>query len=166
MNLLKYPKRISKESNIGFVIIWIIPPIYDFFIHGYWDWRVWVGYLLFMLIVYAIMVWIVKKTIWDKNKWTKEDTKKAIENIEFVSPDFKPFEKEKLIIDEKIIQVITDIENISNGHKMEAATMSDKLDWQLRIKNMHEDKAAAYDFVVRKLKRTFNLINNGKETNK
>lgn len=27
---------------------------------------------------------------------------------------------------------------------------------------MHESKAAAYDFVVRKLKRTFNLINNAK----
>lgn len=67
--------------------------------------------------------------------------------------------------EEKIIQVITDLENISNQHKLEAAMIRGTLDWQLRIKNMHESKAAAYDFVVRKLKRTFNLINNGKETN-
>ena len=67
--------------------------------------------------------------------------------------------------EEKIIQVITDLENISNQHKLEATMIRGTLDWQLRIKNMHESKAAAYDFVVRKLKRTFNLTNNGKETN-
>ncbi len=60
--------------------------------------------------------------------------------------------------EEKIIQVITDLENIRDGHKMEAAIITGNLDWQLRIKNMHESKAAAYDFVVRKLKRTFNLV--------
>lgn len=70
-----------------------------------------------------------------------------------------------MIMEEKILQVITDIENISNGHKMEASMITGTLDWQLRIKNMHESKAAAYDFVVRKLKRKFNIINNGKETN-
>lgn len=83
-------------------------------------------------------------------------------------------EKEKLLFiylikvminEEMILQVITDIENISNGHKLEAAMIKPDFDWQLRIKNMHESKAAAYDFVVRKLKRKFNLINNGKETN-
>lgn len=30
--------------------------------------------------------------------------------------------------DEKIIQVITDLENISNGHKMEAAIITGNLD--------------------------------------
>lgn len=67
--------------------------------------------------------------------------------------------------EEKIIQTINDLEIISNQHKLEAALITSPLDWQLSIKNMHESKAAAYDFVIRKLKRTFNIINNGKETN-
>jgi hypothetical protein len=67
--------------------------------------------------------------------------------------------------EEMIIQVITDLENISNGHKLEAAMITGVLDWELRIKTMHESKAAAYDFVVRKLKRKFNISNHEKETN-
>ena len=67
--------------------------------------------------------------------------------------------------EKKIIQVITDLEKISNQHKLEAALITGTLDYQIRIKNMHEHKAAAYDFVVRKLKRKFNIINNVKETN-
>lgn len=66
MNLLKYPKRISKETNIGFVVIWLASPIYDILVHGFWDWRVEVGYLLCMILVYATMVWVIKKTVWDK----------------------------------------------------------------------------------------------------
>ena len=66
---------------------------------------------------------------------------------------------------DNLLNFITDIEKIRDGHKFEAALITGELNWQLVIKNMHESKAAAYDFVIRKLKREFNLTNHEKETN-
>lgn len=64
----------------------------------------------------------------------------------------------------KINKLVSDLETVRDRHKFEAASYSDSQMPHLyqRLQNMHESKAAAYDFVVRKLKRTFNLINNGK----
>lgn len=59
---------------------------------------------------------------------------------------------------EDIKQLIADIETLRDGHKMDAAMIhAGSLDIHLRIKNMHESKAAAYDFVIRKMKRKFKL---------
>lgn len=66
MNIFKYCKRISKESNISFFTIWVISPIYDFVIHGFWDWRVYIGYTLLMITVYGLSVLIIKTIVWDK----------------------------------------------------------------------------------------------------
>lgn len=66
-----------------------------------------------------------------------------------------------MIEEEKILKFISDIEQIRDGHSTDAILFNLNLDWHQRMKTMHEAKAAAYDFVIRKLKRTFNL-NNGK----
>lgn len=60
---------------------------------------------------------------------------------------------------EDIKQLIADIETLRDGHKMDASMIHavGALDIHLRIKNMHEAKAAAYDFVIRKMKRKFKL---------
>lgn len=58
---------------------------------------------------------------------------------------------------EDIKRVVSDIEEIRDDHNIEAALITGKLDWQLIIKNMHEAKAAAYDFVIRKMRRKFKL---------
>lgn len=54
----------------------------------------------------------------------------------------------------KIKKLVADLENLRDSHLN-----------SLRPSVMHESKASALDFVVRKLRRTFNLINNGKKTN-
>ena len=66
---------------------------------------------------------------------------------------------------EDILKLVQDIEEIRDSHRLEAALITSELNWQLVIKNMHESKAAAYDFVVRKFRRKFNLTNHEKETN-
>ena len=66
---------------------------------------------------------------------------------------------------EDILKFISEIERIRDGHKMEAAIITGRLHWQVNLKTMHESKAAAYDFVVRKLKRQFKLTNHEKKTN-
>lgn len=59
---------------------------------------------------------------------------------------------------EDIKKFVADIEHIRDGHKMDAAMIHDgSLEIHLRIKYMHEAKAAAYDFVIRKMKRKFKL---------
>ncbi len=64
-----------------------------------------------------------------------------------------------------INKFITDLEQLRDKNILEGALITGKLHWQLLQKTNYESKASAYDFVIRKLRRTFNLINNGKETN-
>lgn len=66
-----------------------------------------------------------------------------------------------------ISKFIADIESIRNAHNLDACLYKGELDWQKRLKTMSESKAAAYDFVIRKLKRAFNIVNengNNKKT--
>lgn len=72
MSWLKYCKRVSKETNVGFVATWAISPIYDFIIHGIWDLRAFVGFTLCMITVYCLMVFITKVTIWDRRVIKKQ----------------------------------------------------------------------------------------------
>lgn len=64
---------------------------------------------------------------------------------------------------DKLTKFIADIESIRNAHNLDACLYKGELDWQKRLKTMSESKAAAYDFVIRKLKRTFNIVNDEKE---
>lgn len=66
MNILKYCKRISKETNIGFIAIWVISPMYDLFVRGLWDWVTFIGYTLCMITVYFSMIFIIKVLVWDR----------------------------------------------------------------------------------------------------
>lgn len=57
----------------------------------------------------------------------------------------------------KIKKVVSDIERIRDGHKMDALICNEKCDMGKRSKDFHTNKASAYDFVIRKLKREFDL---------
>jgi len=57
----------------------------------------------------------------------------------------------------KINKFISDIEKVRDGHNAEALNFNLDLPWHHGLKRMHEEKAKAYDFVIRKLKRTFNI---------
>ena len=66
----------------------------------------------------------------------------------------------------KIRQFISDIEKVRNDHDLEYQMCRiEKTDLSQKISRMHFDKKCAYDFVLRKLRRTFNLINNAKSKN-
>jgi ribosome-associated translation inhibitor RaiA len=59
--------------------------------------------------------------------------------------------------EEKINNFLSAIEQVRDKHKFESAMILGASEYTFRIKSMHDDKAAAYDFVLRKLKRQFNL---------
>lgn len=66
----------------------------------------------------------------------------------------------------KLLKFIYDIEKIRDGHIFEyELCKSERTELASKIGDMHYNKYKAYDFVIRKLKRTFNLTNNGKEAN-
>lgn len=65
---------------------------------------------------------------------------------------------------DKLNKFISDIETVRDGHKMDALLCNEKTDLAKRSKDFHTNKAAAYDFVIRKLRRTFNIVNDDKET--
>lgn len=60
----------------------------------------------------------------------------------------------------KVNKLIEDLERMVNQHKLDAGLFILTLEWQRRIRIMHESKAGAYNFVIRKLRRTFNLNKN------
>lgn len=64
----------------------------------------------------------------------------------------------------KIKTVISDLETLRDRHKLDFDT-ADRYEGLMATKITHNSKADAYDYVIRKLNRTFNLLNNGKETN-
>lgn len=65
---------------------------------------------------------------------------------------------------DKIKNFISDIERVRDGHKADISFFNLETDFHKSWRLMHESKAAAYDFVIRKLRRTFNIVNDGKET--
>lgn len=65
---------------------------------------------------------------------------------------------------EKIKQVISELETIRDRHRLDFV-IANRYEGLMATKVNHNSKADAYDYVIRKLYRTFNLTNNAKETN-
>lgn len=64
----------------------------------------------------------------------------------------------------KLKVVVSDLESIRDKHRLDFSD-ADKYEGLMATKINHNSKADAYDYVIRKLNRTFNLLNDGKETN-
>lgn len=66
MNILKYPKKVSKSSNICFSLLWVTCLLIIFTSNPI-DYRI----LLFLIIIipgsYILMIWLCKKIVWDKD---------------------------------------------------------------------------------------------------
>jgi hypothetical protein len=59
--------------------------------------------------------------------------------------------------EDKIREFISDIEKVRDEHKQDSSMIVGLSEITFRKKSEHDNKAKAYDFVVRKLKRQFNL---------
>lgn len=73
--MLKYCRRISKETNIAFVVMWAFPILEDLLFSKTFNPRIIPIWTIAIISSYMLMVFIVKKTIWDKRKTINNGTK-------------------------------------------------------------------------------------------
>ncbi len=65
----------------------------------------------------------------------------------------------------KINMFVSDMEKTRDAHDRKAESILGLTPSTERLKMIHLAKSETYNLVVKELSRTFNLINNGKETN-